>query len=545
MNLRLLHAAPAAILALTLGIGCGPDQGHDDDDAPGAQLNDLSGIWNVDFHRQTLDGEPFDQVYAGTFRFDANGDGWSCIRGTLRAERCTFEAPDPESFEYVDSYARNYGSYVVTVTNTIRGESYSSDDVLSTSFVSNYLYTYADGSSAERVITGEAKLYRLRPFEAEASHGLRLLGEFGAFSDSNALFKHTSHEEDETGGKAASGSATANVRVKDGFAYVARFGDGLYVLDVSDPASIVEVAHAPVEDVGAYYYNDVKLLSAGGRDYAVCSDAGIGLVIYDVTDPADPVFVSSFFEGLKTEDGTLVDALNNHTAFVVGTTAYLGNYEGSWTLDPSGDGSSGGLLIVDLSDPAHPRELGRWLAREVGGTFVHDLMVEGDIAWLSSWEAGLVALDVSDPANPTVMGQFVYERMTAHSVWAAEVGGRRVAAHGDEDFGSHLRIVDADPDSPTFMSEIGALQLRPQVSIHNVMIDGDEVIAAHYQDGLRIFDISDPTQPRLTRWYNSWIGYPDDRYGYSFYEGAIGVDVVGSTIYLADIERGLLIFERE
>jgi len=300
------------------------------------------------------------------------------------------------------------------------------------------------------------------------------------------------------------------------------------------------VGHADPDEVGAWYYNDIKLLEQGEKLYAAVADSHIGMVIYDVTDPTQPSLVSTFFPDLAGSG----DLLNNHTIAIDGNIAYMANYDGSVTLDPAGDGSSGGLLIVDLSDPAKPVELGRWLTRELGGTFTHDLFVRDGLAYLASWEAGLVVLDVSNPSKPVVKGHFTYDRMTSHSVWVGEVGGRLVAAHGDEDFYSHLRMVDVDPKSPDYMKEIGGLMFRPQVSIHNVMMVGNEVIAAHYQDGVRIFDVSDPTQPRLSAWFNTWRGTDDPLAGRSFYEGTCGVDVVGNRIYVADIERDLMVLER-
>jgi hypothetical protein len=291
-----------------------------------------------------------------------------------------------------------------------------------------------------------------------------------------------------------------------------------------------------VEDVGANYFNDVKLFHVGERRYAALADNIIGMVIYDVTDPTDPIFVSSFFPELS-----VYNRLNNHTLAIVGTTAYMANYNGSEMLDPQG--GSGGLLIVDLSDPSHPVELGRWLATEVDGTFVHDLYVEDGVAYLCTWEAGLTLLDVHDPANPFVLGRFTYDRMTSHSVWVTRAGGRLVAVHGDEDFGSHLRVVDVDPNSGEYLQEIGALQLRPEVSIHNIMARGDKVISAWYQDGLRLVDLSDPTQPRLSSWYNTWDGMADPNNGHSFYEGIIGVDEADGKIYAMDIAKGLFVFE--
>jgi hypothetical protein len=114
--------------------------------------------------------------------------------------------------------------------------------------------------------------------------------------------------------------------------------------------------------------------------------------------------------------------------------------------------------------------------------------------------------------------------------------------HGDEDFGAHLRMVGVDPSAgcaAQFQQELGALSLRPEVSIHNILAFGSTAYIAWYQDGVRIVDVSNPASPVQTAYFNTW----DGRVGTGFFEGAIGIDVdLGkSRIYVADHPRGLMV----
>ena len=104
--------------------------------------------------------------------------------------------------------------------------------------------------------------------------------------------------------------------------------------------------------------------------------------------------------------------------------------------------------------------------------------------------------------------------------------------------------VDVDPASVEYMQTIGEFKLRETVSIHNIMVVGDRAYVAYYQNGLRVLDISDPTQPLQIAYYNTWD--PDTGRG-SFYEGALGVDVDPNTglIYVADSESGLVILREK
>ena len=83
---------------------------------------------------------------------------------------------------------------------------------------------------------------------------------------------------------------------------------------------------------------------------------------------------------------------------------------------------------------------------------------------------------------------------------------------------------------------------RPEVSVHNVMASGDRAYVAYYQDGVRILDLSDPTDPTEIAHYQTWPGY-DPRYGYSFFEGALGLDLDldAGLVYVADSHRGLIV----
>ena len=64
----------------------------------------------------------------------------------------------------------------------------------------------------------------------------------------------------------------------------------------------------------------------------------------------------------------------------------------------------------------------------------------------------------------------------------------------------------------------------------------------YYQDGVRVLDLSDPTQPTQRGYFNTWD--PQGAASSSrFFEGAVGLDVdpERKLIFVADSPRGLLI----
>lgn len=121
------------------------------------------------------------------------------------------------------------------------------------------------------------------------------------------------------------------------------------------------------------------------------------------------------------------------------------------TTGPDGRGGKGDLLIVDISDPARPALVGSWgvlgepalgLAVYQGArrgedarTLLHSVRArhDGTVAYLSYWDAGVILLDISDPARPRYLGRTAFgpaDEGNAHSV--AEAHGGAVIVEADE-----------------------------------------------------------------------------------------------------------------
>jgi hypothetical protein len=319
-----------------------------------------------------------------------------------------------------------------------------------------------------------------------------------------------------------------NVRVAAGIAYVANYWDGLRIVDVHDPAHPAELGHlVPEYPTQGEIYNDVKIVTANSHTYALMASDVAGMVVVDATTPSAPAIVAHF----GTAPGQN-QPINVHTIFLDGGKAYLANIDV-------------GLEIWDLADPVHPAKLGQWAPPASGqfSAFPHDLYVAGPRAYVNWWGAGMEIIDVSTPAAPKLVGTFAnYGQHTSHSNWVTQVDGRTIAIHGDEQWDSHVHVVDVTEGAPTFATSIGEWGTRPQVSAHNIMAFGSRAYMAYYQDGIRVLDLSDPTHPTPIAWFDTWPGYSLD-YGTSFFEGAVGIDVdlAAKLVYVADTQRGLIV----
>ncbi len=132
--------------------------------------------------------------------------------------------------------------------------------------------------------------------------------------------------------------------------------------------------------------------------------------------------------------------------------------------------------------------------------------------------------------------------MYSHSSRVTKINNKRIAVHGGEFFGSHVRLIDVEPSSPEFMTEIGSFKVQDEVSVHNVMAFGNKAYVAHYQQSVRILDISDPTNPKEVGRFVDWS--PDGSSDEMF-DGVFGIDVdlQRNRIYVANSPTGLWILD--
>lgn len=307
---------------------------------------------------------------------------------------------------------------------------------------------------------------------------------------------------------------TYNVRVDGNLAYVVR-DDGMHIIDITHLESPSEIGHWPNG-----YTNDLKIVTTGPMKVAIIADSPSKVV--DVTDPRQPRQIATITEAAHTVFTEVRDGR---------TFAYFGNYNAE-------------TPVYDISNPSQPQRLGSFAT---DGDVVHDLMVDNGIAYLNAWDAGFYRVDFRIPSAPRLLGHWrLTPTRTSHSSWTTMVDGRPIALHGGEAYGAHLSVVDLQENAPTYMQPIGAYRGRPWASIHNIMAAGKRAYVSHYQDGIRVFDLSDPTQPTLIGYFNTWQA---DAPGTSteLFEGAVGLDIdlQRRLIFVADSPRGLLILRDE
>jgi hypothetical protein len=267
--------------------------------------------------------------------------------------------------------------------------------------------------------------------------------------------------------------------------------DGLRLLDVSDPTAprVIAQNYALTEPDGV----------AMSASRTVVTQAN-GLVLLDRESP-----------GLLLETGRISSEAPNRNLVLYGDIVIIGgNNENGLTLIDLGAQPEAELLqtlrlphevyalaiqdqrvfatgrgelsVVDLADPRQPQLLDS--VSTAGSQYEVDVAVSGD--WLSTTDkyAGLALFDLSDPSTLRLTGRF-RQFSTANG---AAVGRDGLAAV--QDFRTGLHLLDASNPS-----KIDALSLTRSNGGVRVAIRDTLAYVVGTQEGLGIFDISDPELP--------------------------------------------------
>lgn len=257
----------------------------------------------------------------------------------------------------------------------------------------------------------------------------------------------------------------------DEYALICCRDEGVAIIDVNVTPP-VEVGFMPSITPG----RDAKEVQVY-RHYAVITKENEPLQIFDLTDVTNPVQVSV----------VVPDNNGSHTNFVDGDYLYvLGNH------------TVGGLEIFDISNPAAPSEVGGYQPY-----YYHDIAVRNDTVYaFAIYGQGVDVIDVSNKNAPSLITTFNYPGSGTHN--GAITADGRYLYIGDEigTSGNHTRIFDISDINNVGL--VGHIIVDPLAVAHNCYIRDELLFIAHYTEGCRVFDISDPVNPVEVASYDTW-----------------------------------------
>ena len=324
----------------------------------------------------------------------------------------------------------------------------------------------------------------------------------------------------------------------------AMYGEGRVAVASAEVTSRIEEAELVTMGRGAaadHHSGDTWVFEGvNGRDYAY-----VGTFMYDwmkawdVTDPSAPVLTDSvqldarrindvkIHEnnriGILTREGAS-DRRNGIVILDLSEPAHptiISEYKrtvpgGVHNVWIEGDlvyavhNGTRDIHIIDISDPAEPDEVGRWGLPPSDNKSLHDIIVQEGYAYLSYWDDGAVMLDVGagthggTPTEPAFVSRYKYPIGNTHTAWRA---GRYLFV-GDEIFPDtwdadasieargYIHVLDMeDPENPV---EVARYEV-PEAGAHNIWVEGDRLYIGYYQAGLRVVDISGELRGDLYR----------------------------------------------
>ena len=269
------------------------------------------------------------------------------------------------------------------------------------------------------------------------------------------------------------------------------------VAGVSVPGNAIKIWNVagatPVLVDSIIVENAVKIsdlqVSDDGRLLIASTEFSPGsILVYDLTNPSRPALLSRFTNA-NTNPGV-------HTAEVQRVSGVLHAF---LSVDAQGANVSR-LVIVDLGDPAKPREV---FVRPMGQPFIHDVFVRSGYLFAMLWNDGVEIFDIGgggrggSVANPVSISRTETVGGRAHNGWwyHDKSGSKRYLIVGEEgpsvsgnSSSGDIHILDvSDMTKPVEVAYYGV----PGAGSHNFQVDEQRGIlyAAYYNGGVRVLDI--------------------------------------------------------
>jgi hypothetical protein len=312
--------------------------------------------------------------------------------------------------------------------------------------------------------------------------------------------------------------ATMEVVARGNHLYVghSELGVGVSVLDISNPRMPRLVHRVPVPaDVQGHKIQICGDLLVVGHEAKSPQAARTGIAVFHLKNPEEP-----------RQIGFLQTAgLGPHRMyFVDGHYLYMSAKLDGWTDRI--------LMIVDMSDPAHPREASRWWIPgqwTAGGerqfwspaglrVMIHHGLTNGNRLYMGMWDHGLGILDISNKEKPFLSSQLQWVNgRRSHTALPLPV--RKLLVQSDEardgaDYPTYVRIIDLqDEQNPRVLSRFPTPQgdyasRGDRFGPHNVhenypgSFSSDRyILVTYFAAGLRIVDTADPLAPKEVAYY--------------------------------------------
>lgn len=301
---------------------------------------------------------------------------------------------------------------------------------------------------------------------------------------------------------------------------------GTYFVDVTNPSSPVICDYVAGKRTGCTW-REVKTYQ--NYCYSVSDDAAPNsFQIMDMSYLPDSVHV-------VYDSKTLFERA--HTIWVDGNKLYAGGITRS-------NGNAYSMAVYSLVNPASPTLI-RALNQDIPSiTYVHDMFVRNDTIFASAAYQGLRVLRLTASNTFTSLGSLTTYPGSGYNHSSSLTSN-----------GQYLVFTDEVPDglpikfcNVTNLSNIQVLATRQQfanqTTPHNPFVIGNRwAVLASYQDGLQVYDLTNPSNPTLAGYFDTYPqgGGNTGNYGNDAYDGLWGAYpyLPSKNIIALDMKNGL------
>jgi choice-of-anchor B domain-containing protein len=315
---------------------------------------------------------------------------------------------------------------------------------------------------------------------------------------------------------------------------------GTSFVDISDPVNPVYLGNLPASGSNSSW-RDIKV--DGNYAYIVSEAGGHGMQIFDLTklrnvvNPPATFSEDAHYSGWGNAHNLVINEASDR-AYGVGTNT-----------------SSGGLHIVDISDPLNPVIMGDF----AGDGYTHDAQVVNyigpDAAYAGSEiafacnENSVTVIDVTDPTDAVQLSRTTYNSQYTHQGWLTE--DHKYFLSNDELDENYTGVNTTtfiwnvqDLNAPfllgTFVSSTPAID-------HNLYVKDNLCYQSNYRAGLRITNLDNIASGMLTEvgffdvypssdaagFNGTWSNYP------YFDSGVVAVSHIEEGLFLVSLSGNI------
>ncbi|MEP7263770.1 MAG: choice-of-anchor B family protein [Bacteroidota bacterium] len=302
---------------------------------------------------------------------------------------------------------------------------------------------------------------------------------------------------------------------------------GTYFIDVTNPAAPVQRDYVQGRRNNCIW-REIKTYQHYA--YMVSDDSSPNsLQIVDLSYLPDSVHV-------VYDDNTLFS--RSHTIYIEGDKLYGGTVNG-------GSVGNSSMAVFSLANPELPVLL-RSLNSDfsIPGGSVHDMFVKGDTIYASCGYSGLYIFSLGANNHFQYINSLItYIDQGYNHSSALDVSGTKLYFTDEVPDGMDVKVLDVT--DLTNLTVVNNFHSNDLATPHNPFVKGNLLYIAYYQDGLQVYDISNPSSPVLAGYFDTYYQNPTGTYPSPAYAGAWGCYpwLPSGNILVSDMQNGLFVLD--